>query len=112
MYCYAVAQVPFQPTKAIFVGVDVLFSVRVSVLFPSGDTHNHSNQAAASVSASYDSLADLFECVSNFLGRFQIYTEKILLSPTMSNIMVKIMIDVLSVLALATKQINQGRFSK
>jgi hypothetical protein len=30
----------------------------------------------------------------------------------MSDIMVKIMVEVLSVLALATKQINQGRFSK
>ena len=29
MYYNAFAQVPFQPTKAIFVGVDVLFSVRV-----------------------------------------------------------------------------------
>ena len=30
----------------------------------------------------------------------------------MSDLMVKIMVDVLSVLALATKQINQGRLSK
>ena len=30
----------------------------------------------------------------------------------MSDIMVRIMVEVLSVLALATKQINQGRFSK
>jgi len=30
----------------------------------------------------------------------------------MSDIMVKIMVEVLSVLALATKQINQGRLSK
>jgi len=30
----------------------------------------------------------------------------------MSDIMVKIMIEVLSVLALATRQIRQGRFSK
>jgi hypothetical protein len=30
----------------------------------------------------------------------------------MSDIMVKIMVEVLSVLALATKQINQGRFSE
>ena len=29
----AFAQVPFQPTKAIFVGIDVLFSVRVPILF-------------------------------------------------------------------------------
>ena len=31
---------------------------------------------------------------------------------TMSDIIVKIMVEVLSVLALATKQIKQGRFSK
>ena len=30
----------------------------------------------------------------------------------MSDVVVKIMVEVLSVLALATKQINQGRFSK
>jgi len=30
----------------------------------------------------------------------------------MSNVMVKIMTEVLNVLALATKYINQGRFSK
>jgi len=69
-------------------------------------------QAAIGVSASYDALADLFECVSNFLRRFQIYVEKVSLSPAMSDIVVKIMVEVLSVLALATKQINQGRFSE
>ena len=71
-----------------------------------------SQQAAIGVSASYDALGDLFECVSNFLRRFQIYAEKISLSPAMSDIMVKIVVEVLSVLALATKQVNQGRFSK
>jgi hypothetical protein len=30
----------------------------------------------------------------------------------MTDIIVKIMVELLSVLALATKQINQGRFSK
>ncbi|KAI9458973.1 hypothetical protein F5148DRAFT_1219731 [Russula earlei] len=37
--------VPFQPTKAIFVGVDILLV------------------AAIRVSASYDALIDLFECI-------------------------------------------------
>jgi hypothetical protein len=72
----------------------------------------HLRQAAIGVSASYDALADLFECVANFLRRLHIYTEKISLFTTMSDIMVKIMAEVLSVLALATKQIEQGRFSK
>ena len=69
-------------------------------------------QAISSVSASYDALADLFECVANFLRRFHIYTQKISLSLMISDVMVKIIVEVLSVLALATKQINQGRFSK
>jgi hypothetical protein len=72
----------------------------------------HLRQAATGVTASYDALADLFECVANFLRRFHIYTEKISSSQTMSDIMVKILVEVLSVLALATKQIKQGRFSK
>ena len=54
---------------------------------------------------------DLFECVANFLGRLRIYTE-IPSTPNMSGILVTIMVEVLSVLALATKQIKQGRFSK
>ena len=69
-------------------------------------------QAAIGVSASYDALADLFECVSNFLRRFLIYADKVSSSPALSDIMVKIIVEVLSVLVLATKQINQGRFSK
>jgi hypothetical protein len=104
--------VPFQPTKAIFVGVDVLLSVYIPHLLSFRSSYDaHLHQAANGVSASYDALADLFECVSNFLRRFHIYTEKISLSETMSDIMVRIMAEVLSVLALATKQVKQGRFS-
>ena len=69
------------------------------------------NQAASGVTTSYDALLELFECVANFLKRLHIYTE-IPFSPTMTDIIVKILIQVLSVLALATKQIKQGRFSK
>jgi hypothetical protein len=63
------------------------------------------------VSTSYDALVDLFECVGNFLNRLRIYTE-IPFSLSMSGIITKIMVEVLSVLSLATKQINQGRLSK
>jgi len=69
-------------------------------------------QTAISVSDSYDALGDLFECVANILRRLHIYTEKILSVPAMSDIMVKIMIEVLNVVALVTKQIKDGRFSK
>jgi hypothetical protein len=63
------------------------------------------------VSTSYDALVDLFECVGNFLNRLRIYTE-IPFSPSISGIITKIMVEVLSVLSLATKQINHGRLSK
>jgi hypothetical protein len=68
-------------------------------------------QAAIAVGASYDALVDMFECVTNFLDRLRIYTE-IPSTPIMSNIIVKILVEVLSVFALATKQIKQGRFSE
>ena len=100
----------------IFVGVDVLLSVSIPFFFLlTGRSYTytiHLRQAATGIRASYDALADLFECVTNFLKRFHIYTEKISLPHTMSDIVTKIMVEVLSVLALATKQIKQGRFSK
>jgi hypothetical protein len=63
------------------------------------------------VTASYDALIDVFECVENFLRRLMIYTE-IPSTPAMTEMLVKIMAELLSILALATKQIHQGRFSK
>ncbi|KAH9166449.1 hypothetical protein EDB89DRAFT_1910680 [Lactarius sanguifluus] len=83
--------VPFQPAKAIFVGMDVLIT------------------AADGVSSSYDALVELFECLANFLKRLRIYTD-VPLTPLMADIIGKIMVELLSVFALATKQIRQGRF--
>ncbi|KAH8991483.1 hypothetical protein EDB86DRAFT_1607418 [Lactarius hatsudake] len=89
----AAGLVPFQPAKAIFVGVDVLIT------------------AADGVSSSYDALVDLFECIGNFLKRLRIYTD-VPLTSSMTDIIVKILVELLSVFALATKQIKQGRFKK
>ena len=61
--------------------------------------------------SSYEALVDIFECIENFLRRLKIYTE-IPPTPAMTDILVKIMVELLSVLALATKQINQGKFSE
>jgi hypothetical protein len=68
-------------------------------------------QAANGITASYDALVDLFECVANFLNRLHIYTE-IPFDSIMAGIIVKILVEVLSILALATKQIKQGRLSE
>ena len=68
-------------------------------------------QAASGVSSSYDALLDLFECLGSFLKRLDIYVN---IPPTqiLTDIIVKILVELLSVLALATKQIKQGRLSK
>ena len=68
-------------------------------------------QAARGVTSSYDTLLSLFECLGNFLKRLEVYTT-IPHTPMMMDLIIKIMIELLSVLALATKQIKQGRFSE
>ncbi|KAI9454798.1 hypothetical protein F5148DRAFT_415117 [Russula earlei] len=89
----AVVLVPFPPAKAIFVGIDVLLA------------------AASGVSSSYDALLDLFDYLGNFLKRLEIYTN---IPPTslMTDMIVKIMVKLLAVLGLATKQIKHGRIVK
>jgi hypothetical protein len=62
------------------------------------------------VRASYDALVDIFECIENFLRRLAIYTD-IPPTPAMTEMVIKIMVEIITVLALATEQINQGRFS-
>ena len=67
-------------------------------------------QAAREVSSDYDALLDHFECLGNFLKRLNVYID---IPPTqlMTDVIVKIMVELLSVLVLAKKQIKQGRFS-
>jgi hypothetical protein len=69
------------------------------------------NQAVKDVSESYVALVDLFESIESFLSRLEIYT-KIPLTEAMTDIVIKIMVEVLSTLALATKQVTQGRLSE
>jgi hypothetical protein len=110
---YILRQVPFQPANLVFVGIDVLFAVRFSLYFINQQRlliSGH-NQAAEGVSASYDALLELFECIGSFLKRLEIYT-KIALSPLMTEIIVKIMVELLSILAQAKKQIKHGRLSE
>ncbi len=68
-------------------------------------------QAASGVTSSYDALIELFECLGKFLKRLEVYTT-IPPTPLMTEVIVKIMVELLTVLALASRQIKQGRFSK
>ena len=68
-------------------------------------------QAAKDVGASEEALADLFDRIENFFKRLESYTE---VPPTnaMTDIIVKIMVEVLNIFAIATKEMKQGRASE
>ncbi|KAI9429250.1 hypothetical protein H4582DRAFT_1827281, partial [Lactarius indigo] len=68
-------------------------------------------QASKDVSASHDILIDIFERIENFFKRLEAYTE-VPQTAAMTDVIVKIMVEVLSIFAIATKEIRQGRAKK
>ena len=68
-------------------------------------------KAVKGVDASYEALAHLLELIEHFLKRLDIYS-RVSPTPAMTEIVVKILVELLSILALATKQIQQGRLSE
>ncbi|KAF8264542.1 hypothetical protein EI94DRAFT_1703167 [Lactarius quietus] len=81
----------FSPANVIFAGAGVLLL------------------AAKDVEASQDLLIDVFERIENFFRRLEIYTA-VAPTPAMTDMMVKIMVEVLDILATATKEMKQSRF--
>ena len=67
-------------------------------------------QAVKDVNAAQETLIDIFERIENFFKRLETYIE-VRPSETMTDIIVKIMVEVLNIFAIATKQIRQGRTS-
>ncbi|KAH9052261.1 hypothetical protein EDB87DRAFT_1826291 [Lactarius vividus] len=82
----------FSPAKVIFAGAGVLLL------------------AAKDVEAGQDALVDLFERIENFFKRLESYTS---VRPTdvMTDMIVEIMIEVLNIFAIATKEMKQSRAS-
>jgi hypothetical protein len=68
-------------------------------------------QAIKDISTSYDALVDLFESFESFLRRLDIYT-KIPSTTAMTEIIIKILIELLSTISLAIQQAKQGRLSE
>ncbi|KAI9432197.1 hypothetical protein H4582DRAFT_1821436, partial [Lactarius indigo] len=65
-------------------------------------------QASKDVAASHDILIDIFERIENFFKRLVAYTE-VPQTTAMTDVIVKIMVEVLSIFGIATKEIRQGR---
>ncbi|KAH9954714.1 hypothetical protein BC827DRAFT_930167 [Russula dissimulans] len=68
-------------------------------------------QAAKDVSASREALIELFSRIEFFFHRLEIYTE---VPPTtaMTEILVQIMVEVLMIVGMATKEVKSGRLKK
>ncbi|KAH9037401.1 hypothetical protein EDB83DRAFT_2524665 [Lactarius deliciosus] len=79
----------FSPAKVIFAGIG----------------------AAKDVAASTNALAELFERIGFFFNRLESYTE---VTPTaaMTNIITKIMVEVLTIFGVATKELRRGSTKK
>ncbi|KAH8977507.1 hypothetical protein EDB92DRAFT_772375 [Lactarius akahatsu] len=80
----------FSPAKVIFTGAGVLLL------------------AAKDVVASQDALVDIFERIESFFRRLEEYSE-VPTTEAMRDVIVKIMVEVLGILWIATKEMKQGR---
>ena len=87
------------------------FSAYPSYRLRMGHCNAYTSQAAKESRASQDILIDIFERVEMFFRRLEIYTE-VPPTPEMMDIIIQIMVEVLSILGIATKEIQQGRISK
>ncbi|KAH9957806.1 hypothetical protein BC827DRAFT_1385427, partial [Russula dissimulans] len=83
----------FPPAKAVFAGIALLLS------------------AIKDVDKSYDTLVDIFGSFESFLRRLDIYT-KIPSTTTMTEVIVKILVELLSTISIAIQQVKQGRLKK
>jgi hypothetical protein len=102
----------FTPAKALNTGLGVLLDVCLSLDPPWRIRCNTlMRQAAKGMANSYDALVDLLEAIERFLKHLEVYTE-VTQTSAMDELAIKIMVELLSTLALATKELEQGRLSE
>jgi hypothetical protein len=63
------------------------------------------------VRASHDALVEVFERIESFFKRLGVYTQ-VSLTTKMAEIFVKIVAEVLSILSIATKEVQRKRASE
>jgi hypothetical protein len=76
-----------------------------------GHYNAYTSQAAKDARASEDALINIFERIEMFFRRLEIYTQ----APStaeMMDIIIQIMVEVLCILGIATKEIKHGRMSE
>ena len=74
-------------------------------------SHIQVHQAAKGANTSHDELIAFFKSIEQLLKPLDVYAQ-IALTPAMEEMIVKIMAELLSILALMTKELKQGRSSE
>ncbi|KAF8269897.1 hypothetical protein EI94DRAFT_882726 [Lactarius quietus] len=83
----------FPGAKPIFTGIGVLLA------------------AAKDVSASHDVLLDIFRRMEDFFKRFKVYSQSIV-SSEVAEVLVQVVVKVLNILSIATKEMENSRAKK
>jgi hypothetical protein len=103
----------FAPGKVIFAGVGVLLQVRIFLndMCGSSKHSSHISQTAIDVQKSHETLIDIFGRIETCFQRIEIYTQ---VRPTteMMDTIIQIMVEVLTILGIATKEMKQSRISQ
>ena len=104
---------PFPPAKTVFAGIAILLSVCVLREFIRTDSCDiyDPHQAIKDISTSYDALINLFESFESFLRRLDIY-KNIPSTAAITEMVIKILIELLFTISLAVQQVKQGRLSE
>jgi hypothetical protein len=69
------------------------------------------SQTAKDIQKSHETLVDIFERIEGFFRRLEIYT-KVAPTTKMMDTIIQIMVEVLTILGIATKEIKQGKISE
>ncbi|KAI9449931.1 hypothetical protein BJY52DRAFT_212138 [Lactarius psammicola] len=102
----------FSPAKVIFAGAGVLLLVAIVLDHPYTDcSDTKSTQAAKDVVPSQDALVDIFERIENFFRRLETYIE-VPMTEAMRHIIVKIMVELIEIFGIVTKEVKLGRAMK
>ena len=75
------------------------------------DCNTYISQAANDVRTNQDTLADILDRIGMYFRRLETYTD-VPLTTGMMDIIVQIMVEVLSILGIATTEIKRGRMSE
>src|SRR6266852_3504135 len=86
------------------------FSAYSHILYLRTGHLTSTSKAVRDTRASHGIIVEIFERIEFFFLRLEMYTE-VPPTPEMKEIIIKIMVEVLSILAIATKDINQCRMS-